>query len=129
MQDGNFRAYGRSWIIEVIFYIAIAGLVKYIDRYIRDGAIKACHRQAAADPRGSRTCVCAITLVSRWHTQGLKGEFTSCRGTVLLAWLSTSSWTHGGKTGLPAKVSGRDVVRRRQSSLILEVRPGNRQGW
>ena len=30
----------------------------------------------------------------------------------------------GGRAGLPARVSGRHVVRGRQSSLILEVRPG-----
>ena len=43
-----------------------------------------------------------------WHTQGEKGALTSCRGTLLV---STSNETHGGKTGLPARVSGRHVVR------------------
>ena len=43
--------------------------------------------QAAADPRGSGTCVCANTLDMggtagrRW-----KGEVTFCRGTILSAW-------------------------------------------
>ena len=33
-----------------------------------DGVSKACLQQAAADPRGSRTCVCANTLVVRGGT-------------------------------------------------------------
>ena len=52
---------------------------------------KACSQQAAADPRGSRTCMCANTFLGGWHTQGEKGEWTSCRGTVQSAWCSTSS--------------------------------------
>ena len=32
---------------------------------------KACQEQAAADSRGSRTCVCANV---EWHMQGEKGE-------------------------------------------------------
>ena len=48
-----------------------------------DGVPKAGPEQAAVDSRGSRTCVCAITLfVEEWHTQGGKDELTSCRGTV-----------------------------------------------
>ena len=37
-----------------------------------DGVTKACAEQAAADSRGSRTCVCASTFLffSGWHTQG-----------------------------------------------------------
>ena len=41
-----------------------------------------------------------------WHTQGEKDELTSCRG------------SKGGRAGLPARVSGRHVVR------TLQVRPG-----
>ena len=41
----------------------------------------------------------------------------------------TSSETQGGRTGLPARVSGRHVVRGRQSSPILECAQENRQGW
>ena len=39
-------------------------------------------KQAAADSRGSRTCVCASTLliIGGWHTQGGKDELTSCCG-------------------------------------------------
>ena len=47
-----------------------------------DGVPKAGHKQAAADSRGSRTCVCANTFQGRWDTQGGKDELTSCRGTV-----------------------------------------------
>ena len=48
-----------------------------------DGVPKAGAKQAAADSRGSRTCVCAITFFERgWHMQGWKDESTSCRGTV-----------------------------------------------
>ena len=61
----------------------------------RDGVLKACHEQAVVDPRGSRSCMCTITLSSaKWHTQGRKGELTSCRGTVQSVWWSTSSQTH-----------------------------------
>ena len=34
LQDGKCCTYGRSWVIEFIFYIATTGLVKYIDKYI-----------------------------------------------------------------------------------------------
>ena len=47
-----------------------------------DGVSKARPKQAAADPRGSQTCVCANTYLGGWHMQGEKGELTSCRGTV-----------------------------------------------
>ena len=48
-----------------------------------DGVPKAGGQQAAADSQGSRTCVCASTLwTGGWHTQGMKDELTSCRGTV-----------------------------------------------
>ena len=48
----------------------------------------------------------------------------------LVGVVSTSRWVaQGGKIGLPARVSGHHVVRGRQSLPILEVRPGNRQGW
>ena len=33
-QQGNFRTYGCSWIVEFILYIAIAGLVKHTNKYI-----------------------------------------------------------------------------------------------
>ena len=37
--------------------------------------------------RGSRTCVCANTFsLTVWHTQGEKGDLTSCRGTDLSTW-------------------------------------------
>ena len=39
-----------------------------------DGVPKACRQQAAADSRGSRTCVSASTLSPvGWHTQGEEG--------------------------------------------------------
>ena len=55
-----------------------------------------------------------------WHTQGRKDELTSCRGTVQSAWQKPPE----GRAGLPARVSGRHVVRGRQSSPTLEVRLG-----
>ena len=46
-----------------------------IDDGQEDGVSKAGLFQAAADPRGSRTCVCANTLFPKgWRTQGRKGE-------------------------------------------------------
>ena len=47
-----------------------------------DGVTKACAKQAAADSRGSRTCVCAITFSCGVAHAGVKDELTSCRGTV-----------------------------------------------
>ena len=50
------------------------------------GAPKAYQEQAAVDPRGSRTCVCAVTYDAGVAHAGEKGELTSCRGTVWSAW-------------------------------------------
>ena len=58
-----------------------------------------------------------------------KGELTSCRGTVWSAWQKPPVRRKGGRAGLPVRVSGRHVVRGRQSPPILEVRPDNRQVW
>ena len=94
------------------------------------GVPKACQKQAAADSRGSRTCVCANTWVLVWHTHEWKGELTSCRGTVKSAWQKTSSETQRRKNqaARKGKWSPRGA-RNRQAPPILEVRPGNRQGW
>ena len=60
-----------------------------------------------------------------WHTQEWKDELTSCRGTVWSAWQKPPVRRKGGRAGLPARVSGRHVVRgNRQAPAILEVRPG-----
>ena len=68
---------------------------------------------------------------SVWHTQGEKDELTSCRGYRPVGVAKTSSETQRREEepGCPKKASARHVVRGRQSSPILEVRPGNRQGW
>ena len=50
------------------------------DRGKMDVAPQACDEQAAADS------LCKHLWVSEWHTQGKKGELTSCRGTVQSAW-------------------------------------------
>ena len=94
-----------------------------------DGVPKAGHQQAA-DSRGSRTCTRANKFIHFGvaHAVG-KDELTSCRGTVQSAWQNPPVRRKGGRAGLPARVSGRHVVRRRQSSPILEVHPGNSQGW
>ena len=94
----------------------------------RRGVPKACQQQAAADSRGSWTCVCAKhPSCPVWHTQGGKDELTPWYRLVGVAVLPVSR--KGGTTGLRARASGRHVVRGRQSSPVLEVRPGNRQGW
>ena len=80
-----------------------------------DGVPKAGPQQAAADPR-VRTCVCASTFLLGWHTHGTKGESTSCRGTFWSAWQ------------VPARVSGRHVVRRTTVLTYPGMRPGNWQG-
>ena len=80
-----------------------------------------------------------FSLFSGWHTQGGKDELTSCRGTVQSAWQKPPVSRKGGRAGLPTRVSGRHVVRGRQSSpfpahasrvsVVVRVRQGNRQGW
>ena len=66
-----------------------------------------------------------------WRVAHAGGEeLTSCRGTVQSVWQKPPVRRKGGRAGLPARVSGRHVVRgNRQAPPILEVRPGNRQGW
>ena len=67
-----------------------------------DGVPKAGRQQTAADSRGSRTCVCASSFfVLGWHTQGGKGELTSCRGTVLSAWCVPPVSRTKGRPGCP----------------------------
>ena len=72
-------------------------------------------------PRGFRTCGCAITLKQGGTRRGWRGGRIN-----VLPWyrlvrvVSTSSETQGGKTGLPARVDGRHVVRGWQSSPIPE---------
>ena len=99
---------------------------------------KACPEQAAADSRGSRTCVCAITFVrSEWHTQGGKDELTFCRES---AWQKPPVSRKGGRAGLPKK--GKWPPRGTGTTVLTCPCPsqlffggskgcakGNRQGW
>ena len=95
------------------------------ERWPGDAVPKAGLQQAAADSQGSRTCVCANTQPGRGGTRrGGKDELTSCRGTVQSSWQKPPVRRKGGRAGLPARVSGRHVVRGRQSSPTLEVRLG-----
>ena len=68
-------------------------------------------------------CVLSPNLLG-WHMQERKDELTSCRGTVQSAWQILPVRRKGGRAGLPARASGRHVVRGRQSSPTLEVRLG-----
>ena len=68
-------------------------------------------------------CVQTPFEVGVAHAGG-KDELTSCRGTVQSAWQKPPVRRKGGRAGLPARVSGRHVVRGRQSSPTLEVRLG-----
>ena len=68
---------------------------------------------------------CVQTPLRReWHTQGEKDELTSCRGTLQSAWHKPPVRRKGGRAGLPARVSGRHVVRGRQFSPTQGVRLG-----
>ena len=69
---------------------------------------------------------CVQTPLPRgWHTQGCKDEITSRRGTVKSAWQKLPvSRKQKREPGCPKRASGRHVVRGRQSSPTLEVRPG-----
>ena len=66
------------------------------DRGKMDVAPQACDEQAAADS------LCKHLWVSEWHTQGKKGELTSCRGYRPVGVAKTSSETQGGRAELPA---------------------------
>ena len=68
--------------------------------------------------------MCASTSALRVAHAGSEDELTSCRGTVWSAWREPPVRRKGGTAGLPARVSGRHVVRGRQSSLTQEVRLG-----
>ena len=67
-----------------------------------NGAPKACHQQAPADSRGSRSCVCENTFaIWRWQMQGENDELTSCRGPVQSAWQKPPVRRKGGRAGCP----------------------------
>ena len=55
--------------------------------------------------------VCKTPLHRGGTRKGEKGDLTSCRCTAQSAWQKTFGWKHGGRTRLPARVSGRHVVR------------------
>ena len=59
---------------------------------------------------------------------GGKDELTSCRGTVSSAWQKPPVSRKGGRFELPARVNGRIVVRRRQSSPIPAQEPSVNRG-
>ena len=69
-------------------------------------------------------------MLGGWHTQGEEGRIN------VQPWYrpvgvakNLQSETQEGRTGLPARVSGRHMVRGWQSSPILECAQENRQGW
>ena len=68
--------------------------------------------------------VCKHLCIGGGTSRREQGELTSCRGTVQSAWQKTPVRRKGGRAGLLARVNGRHVVRGRQSSPTLEVRPG-----
>ena len=61
-------------------------------------------------------CVRALFGLRGGTRREVKDELTSCRGTVYSAWQKPPVRRKGGRAGLPARVSGRHVVRGRQSS-------------
>ena len=61
-----------------------------------DGVPKTCSQQAAADPRGSRTCVCANTIGSRVAPAGEEGRIT-----VQSAWQVPPVRRKEGRPGCP----------------------------
>ena len=75
------------------------------------------NRRRRARQRPEPACV-QTPLIAGWHTQGEKGELTSCRGTVQSAWQRPPVGRTRGKARLPARVSGDHVVRGRRSSPI-----------
>ena len=67
--------------------------------------------------------VCKHLFLLVWHTQERKGDKTSCRDTVLSAWQVPPVGRTDRRAGLPQKGKCRHVVRRRQSSSLLESAP------
>ena len=66
--DIDFRVPGLSHaVVKEAETFRVQELVKKV---ARDGAPKAGLQQAAADSRGSRTCVCVSTQTSGWHRRG-----------------------------------------------------------
>ena len=113
-----------------IFFPAADGRIKFVGGDGQgDGVPKAGLQQAAADSRGFRTCVSANTYPTGLAPAVEKDELTSCRGSVLSAWQKPPVRRKGGRAGLPQKGKWPPRGKGRQSSPILEVRRGNRQGW
>ena len=76
-----------------------------------DGASKACPTQAAADARGSRTCMRASTLVWVVAHAGGEGRINVLPWYLPVGVAIPPVIRKGGRTGLPARVSGRHVAR------------------
>ena len=69
-----------------------------------DGVSKACPKQAAADSRGSRTCVCANTFyLWVWHTQGREGWINILPWYRLVGVAIPPVRRKGGRARLPKK--------------------------
>ena len=73
--------------------------------------------------------VCKHPSPVGWHIQEAEGRIRVLSWHHQVGVVSTSSSTHGGKTGLPARVSGRHVVRGWQSSPILECVQVGGEDW
>ena len=71
---------------------------------------QACNRRRRTREGPELACVQTPVLVGVAHA-GRKDELTSCRGTVPSAWQKPPVRRKGGRAGLPARVSGRHVVR------------------
>ena len=76
-----------------------------------DGVPKACPKQAAADSRGSRTCVCANTFSCGVAHAGGEGRINILPRYRPVGVAIPPVSREGGRAGLPARVSGRHVVR------------------
>ena len=89
-----------------------------------DGVPKAGAEQVAADSRGSRTCVCANTFWLGVAHAGREGWINIMPWYRPVGVAPTSSETQRRKSrAAPKRVSGRHVVRGRQSSPIPAQQP------
>ena len=84
-----------------------------------DAVPKAGVQQAAAGHEGPEPA-CVLSPLSKVAHAGGEGRINVLPCYRLVRVVSTSSETQGGKTGLPARVNGRHVVRGWQSSPIPE---------
>ena len=108
----------RWWSDSMEIYEYLRNVQELLASVQRDGVLKACLQQAAADPRGSRTFGCVSTFRRRVAHAGGEGRINVLPWYRLVGVVSTSSETHRREDR-----AARNVVRGRLSSPIPAEQP------